>query len=89
MRGRASRSPGRTHLTASVGLIRAAEDKTSDLLVEWAGVAANRLGRLYGPANPDLGLEAQRYMEQTGARAIIEAALGSPLTAKYTFPPYD
>ncbi len=78
------------HVMASVGLIRAAPTASSRYFSEWAKKAADRLGRLYGPAvaSDEWGLETRMFLTSTGAVADVEAMRGSPLVARYPAPPY-
>jgi hypothetical protein len=78
------------HVTASVGLVRAAPKAASMYFQSWAKTAADRLGRLYGPAtaNDDWGLETRSYLTRLGAVQDIGTFRGSPLTEKYPSPPY-
>jgi hypothetical protein len=79
------------HLTASVGLIDASTSSSSAGMQSWAKVAAQRLARLYGPASAEHGLAPQRYLDQTGFRALVETVLGKQLVTndKYPLPAYD
>jgi hypothetical protein len=79
------------HLTASVGLIDASTSSSSAGLKSWAKIAAQRLSRLYGPARAEHGIEPQRYLDQTGFRALVETVLGKQLvtSAAYPVPPYE
>ena len=78
------------HLTASVGLIAASGSSSSAGVKSWATIASQRLARLYGPTSAQHGIEPQRYLDQTGFRALVETVLGKQLVANaaYPVPPY-
>lgn len=77
------------HLAASVGLVRAEPAASSPYFHEWAKHAANRMGRLYGPAAPrDWGLEPRTFLANSGAVPEIEAILGTELFPKFDVPLY-
>ena len=80
-----------SHITASIGLIDARSDPRSQYFDSWAKDAANRMGRLYGPAMKQMkpGLEARAFLQHI-PRAIrdIECVKGCKLTEVTPAPPY-
>lgn len=76
------------HLIAACGLVRAANGGTTQLLQEWARTAADRLGRLFGPAEMYLkwGLVPRTMLICTGARGAVESVRKAPLTLNQDFP---
>jgi hypothetical protein len=79
-----------SHVTAAVGLVRATPLTQSPYFEDWGKKAADRLGRLYGPANAsdDWGLETRSYLARIGAVQEVGDLRGSALTEKFPSPPY-
>jgi hypothetical protein len=77
-----------THLSSSIGLIRALRTTSNQFFPQWAKWAANALGRLYAPvvADHEWGLEARSFLHRLGATEDVGQVRGSPLTPKRDFP---
>lgn len=79
------------HLTASTGLVRAAQASGSNLIQEWGRTAAQRLGLLFGPGQDflDWGQVPQALLLRTGAVGPVAQVRGEPLTPNPYYPVPD
>lgn len=77
------------HVSTSGALVRGAAASTSPFFASWGKIAAQRLGRLYGPNTPGAefwGLETRQLIKVTGLAGPIAACAGRPLTEMFPWP---
>jgi hypothetical protein len=79
------------YLTATAGLVRAAETSQSSLFPSWATHTAKRLGALFGPGEGyrDWGLAPQALLLRIGATEEIARRRGAALTRNENYPVPD
>lgn len=79
------------YITASAGLVRAAQSSGSNLIQEWGRTAAKRLGLLFGPGQDflDWGQVPQALLLRTGAVEPVAQLRGEPLTSNPHYPVPD
>ncbi|GGK64158.1 hypothetical protein GCM10011509_10740 [Ornithinimicrobium pekingense] len=68
-------------ILAQLNLLRVAPQSSNTFYSEWAKLAAQQLGRLFGPSErfKDWGLIPQALMRRLDATAAVQAVLGTPL----------